>query len=185
MAATVVVSESNGAGATVTDNISNINFGSDDAPNLVAAASPIIIGQKSFWKNLRCKMTALGGSSALDNFLIYKTSGTYVTGESIKCSCDRDAGTGFGRWFRISYQTPAETAFPTIQLDIGTVLPTTPNIGIDANGTADDLNSDTVSGSLTVVDTYTQYWYLQLYTTGSTPAGAVNQKTFTIQYDET
>jgi len=34
------------------------------------------------------------------------------------------------------------------------------------------------------VSDYTGYIRLQLRTTGSTPSGAVNQKTFTFQYDE-
>jgi hypothetical protein len=34
------------------------------------------------------------------------------------------------------------------------------------------------------VSGYTKYVRLQLHTTGSTPSGAVNQKTFVFQYDE-
>ena len=185
MAATVVVSESNGAGQVVTDNLSNINFGSDDAPNLSPASSPIIIGDRSYGKWLRCKLSALGGSSQIDNFKVWKSSGAYVTGEAIRSSIDDTSGGGAGRYLNVNYQTPATTLLSPSFTLIPPTAPTTPNLGIDNTGTPDDAANDTVSGALTSAPSYTRYWAMQMTTTGSTPAGAVNQKVFTIQYDET
>lgn len=187
MAATIVVSESNGAGQVVTDNISNINFGSDDLVNLTPASSPIIIGQRSFSKWLRCKLTALGGSSQIDNFRVWKSSGAFVAGESIRSTNDDTNGAGgAGRWLNVNYQTPTDASQlnPSF-VSVALANPSSPNIGIDNTGIVDDSTPDTVSGSLTAAPSYTRYWAFQMLTTGSTPAGAVNQKVFTIQYDET
>jgi len=47
-AATIEICESNGAGQTITHNITNLNYGSVDVPNLTASVSPITVGVCSF-----------------------------------------------------------------------------------------------------------------------------------------
>lgn len=50
MAATVRINEANGVSETITNNISNSNFGSTDATNLVAATYPITANNYSYEK---------------------------------------------------------------------------------------------------------------------------------------
>ena len=156
MAATHQFSESNGAGETVTDGISNANFGSNDSPNLNTTTYPITRGNASFEKYHRSKFS--GTFTEISNIKFWKSAGAYVTGESCKAAFD------------VAYAQPSQT--PNADSDVPVAEPGTHNVHA-ADG------SDTI-----VAPGYTKYWRLQLQTTGSTPAGAVNTKTFTLQYDE-
>lgn len=154
MAATFEWSESNGAGETVTDGISNANFGSVDSPNITPASNPIAAGDNSFEKWLRGHFT--GSYTSITNLRLWKSAGTYVTGEDIKAAVN---GT---------YATPTDStsvvATVTIPTTEGTALaPTAPGASPDYSG----------------------YMTLQMNTTASTPPGSVNTKTFTLKYDET
>src|SRR5260221_13463550 len=102
-AATVYISESNGAGEVVTDNISNINFGSVDQPNIVAANHPIIQSENSYFKMLRFKVQSLGTSTTIKDLRLWKSAGVYVTGEFIKVV---DNAAGF------AYVQPTQVATP-------------------------------------------------------------------------
>ena len=70
MAATVELCESNGVGETIEHNISNMNFGSDDSPNITPATYPIVAGDNSFEKWYRLHVTAMGSSNKIDNIQI-------------------------------------------------------------------------------------------------------------------
>lgn len=180
MAAIIALSESNGAGEVVTDNISNINFGSNDSANLTPANYPIIVGLNSYAKFIRVKLSALGGSSAIDVLKVYKSAGAYVTGEDILSNAS------ISGYRRTVYGTPTRIASSANEcVDfIPTSLPGSSNLSISAVGTANDGSPDTPAGTLTVAGTYSQYWTLINRSTGSTPAGAGNQKTFTYQWNE-
>ena len=158
MAATFQWSESNGAGPTVTDGISNINFGSTDAVNLNTTTYPIIAAQNSYEKYNQGKFS--GTFTTISNMKFWKSAGTYVTGEDIKAAVT------------VTYTQPVATtstvATVTVPTSVGAAL-TVLAIGGGATITAPG---------------YTEYIVMQLQTTGSTPSGAVNQKTFTFQYDE-
>lgn len=183
MAATIILSESNGAGEVVTDNISNINFGSNDSPNLTPATYPIVIGLNSYVKFLRIKLSALGGSNTIDVLKVYKSAGSYVTGEDILSNANDLAGA----YFRTTYSAPTRTPASAVNECISTImtsLPVSANLSISAAGTANDGNADTPAGTLTVAGTYSQYWTLINRSSGATPAGAGNQKTFTYQWNE-
>jgi hypothetical protein len=161
MAATHQWSESNLVGEVITDGISNINFGSNDSPNIITVNYPITIGQNSFSKYIRGKFT--GVWTTISNMKFWKSSGNYVTGESIKAGAN------------IAYATPSQ---------VGTIDSDVPIL----EGSALSVNSfegaSTIESGVSGVSGYTGYIRLQLRTTGSTPAGAVNQKQFTFQYDE-
>ncbi|MEK7499230.1 MAG: hypothetical protein AAB649_01335 [Patescibacteria group bacterium] len=154
MPATFSWSESNGAGETVTDAISNVNFGNADSPNLTPASNPIAAGQNSFEKWVRGKFS--GTFTSIANLRFWKSVGSYVTGESIKAAVNA------------SYATPV-TATSSVAT---AAVPTTEGTALVPN--APVVNPD-----------YSGYVTLQLQTTVSTPPGAVNQKTFTLKYDET
>jgi len=161
MAATHQWSESNGVGEVVTDGISNINFGSVDDNDIVTIDYPITIGQNSFSKYIRCKFTGI--FTEISNMKFWKSAGAYILGESIKAGAN------------VAYATPNQTG--TVDSDV----PTTEGTALSVNSAE---GNPTIEYGVSGVSGYTGYIRLQLRTTGSTPAGAVNQKTFTFQYDE-
>lgn len=158
MSATFQWSESNGAGETVTDGISNLNFGSNDSPNIVPSTYRIVAGENSFEKYIRGKFS--GTFTEISNMKFWKSVGGLVTGEAIKT----DEAT--------AYAQPVATTSSVAVTDVPT-----------AEGSAIVVHAANGNTTITAVG-YTKYLCLQLQTTGSTPAGSVNQKTFTLQYDE-
>jgi hypothetical protein len=162
MAATHQFSESNGAGEVETIPVANLNFGSVDASELVPATYPIVRGEASFEKYLRCKFT--GSWTVISNMKFWKSLGNYVTDESIKAAAN------------VAYAQPSET--PNADSAIPTLVGSALSIQ-SAEGAA------TIVYGGTGVSGYTKYIRLQTQTTVSTPAGAGNQKTFCFQYDET
>jgi len=160
MAATFTWSESNGAGQTIYDGIGNINFGSVDAHDLTPSSNPITFGQNSFSKYIRGKFT--GTWTTISNMKFWKSNGSYVTGEGIAAG------------FNVSYTTPTQTS--------------TGDSPVPTSEPSQNVNSyegaSTIVHGASGVSGYTGYIRLQLNTTSSTPAGAVNTKTFTMQYDE-
>lgn len=152
MAATHEWSESNGAGPSVTDGISNINFGSTDAVNLTPSSYPVIAGENSFHKAIRCKFS--GTFTEISNMRIWKSAGAYKTDESVVFKV------------QAGYVQPAASA-----LSGAAAIPTSEP-------------SENVSPTTITVAGYTDYILLQLQSLITTPAGAVNQKTFTFKYDE-
>jgi hypothetical protein len=161
MAATHQFSESNAVGEVETIPVANLNFGSNDSAELNTTTYPITRGDASFEKYLRAKFT--GVFTEISAMKFWKSAGTLVTGETIKAAANA------------AYVTPSAT--PNADSDV----PVT-------EGTA--LAMQSAEGAATIVygasgvSGYTKYIRLQLQTTGSTPSGAVNQKTFTMQYDE-
>lgn len=167
MAATCVIDEYNGAGETEEDNITNINYGSVDSPNLTVSGNEITAGQNSFekWN----KMAFTGTFNTVDNLKIWKNSGNYVTGETLDTNA-REASYGGAETYVQPTQTTSTVATETMPI----TEPSGPNLGI----------SGSLGGQLTGVGD-SDYLVTQLQTTGSTPAGNVNQKQFTYQWDET
>jgi len=160
MAAVYEWSESNGVGQVITDSISNLNFGSNDSVNIVPATYPIDAGNNSFEKLIRAKFSGVTFTS-ISNMKFWKSAGGYKVGESIKAIANQ------------AYVQPVVT---TSILAVSSVP--------ESEGTA--LSIQEAGGVTGIISApgYTKYLVLQLQTTGSTPAGAVNQKTFTFQYDE-
>jgi hypothetical protein len=159
MAETFQFSESNTGSETVHDGITNLNFGSNDSQNLNTTTYPITRGQSSFEKYIRAKFT--GSFTTISNMLFWASVLSYVTGETIKCA------------YNVSFVTPSASANGDS------------NVPITSGGSA---AIQSFEGASTIVigsgiSGYTKYLRLQLQTTGSTPSGAVNQKTFTFQYD--
>jgi len=167
MTATFELSESNGASETVTDGITNLNYGSADQANLTPADHPITAGENSYEKWVRCHFT--GTFNKIDNIRIWKSAGDYVTGESIKTNLTTDAGS----YSAASYSQPTQNTSTVATNDMPTSEPSSANLGIGGS----------LTGSLTS-EGYSDYWVSQLQTTTSTPPGDVNTKTFTIKYDE-
>lgn len=165
MAATFEVSESNGAGETVTDGVSNINFGSTDAANIVAASYPIDAGDNSYEKWIRMHFT--GSFNQIDQLKIWKSSGAYVTGESLKTNLTESG------YSEATFSAPTASTSSEATNTMPTSEPTDSNIGI----------SGSLSGTLSAAG-YSDYCVLQLQTTSSSPAGNVNQKVISLKYRE-
>lgn len=196
MAATVNVSESNGAVATVTDGISNINFGTADIPNLIPAAHPIVVpaagANYSYTKWLRVHLAALGGSTQIATLKVWKSSGTLVTGEIVGTNTAQTlpvanstnilaygkkmVGSGGGNVSPMPYLGTGAgilnndwNSFPAL-----TSSPASVNISIGASD----------SGVLNAAG-YSDYTVWCEYILSTTPVGNVNQKIITWQYNET
>lgn len=155
--------EYNGAGESKTANISNINFGSVDSANLTPVDNPIVASENSFGKYIKAAFS--GSFTRVENFKLWKSAGAYVTGESCQFS-------GSMAYAQPSAADAGDPAIPASE-------PGANNVGIDGDvdgqidGPSDDGNSKD-----------TDYMRFQLLTTGATPSGPVNQKTFLFQYDE-
>lgn len=193
MAATVFISESNGAVEVVTDNISNMNFGNADTPNLSPASHPISQGANSYAKWWRIKLQSLGGSTQIQNMKFWKSSGAYVTGEIIGGSGNtgfvvfpgdaistyghNDIGSGNTPLAQMPHTGNGSAIFggnPYSNIPLNTAQPGSFVVSASA-GTSQNLNAP---------GQYSDYLALGMITTGATPLGPVNQKIITWQYDE-
>lgn len=145
----------------------NLNFGSTNARDLSPSLNPITAGTYSYSKWVRANWT--GTFTRIENLQFYASdSGPYVTGELVLCSAT--TGTYAGT---TTYATPVTTLDPQCDNPIPTADPGTANVGFTGS----------LSASLTSVGN-SDFIVLQTSVTSGASAGAVNQKTFTLQYDE-
>lgn len=167
MVATVVLAEYNGAGETLTDSITNLNYGAADEPNQAVGDHPITVGQNSYDKYVKVHVSAMGGSNKIKNLQIWISNlgGGWKTGEGIQVSLETSSYT------QVTYATPSQTTYS--HLAAPEADPGGANLGIGG----------ALAGELTAAG-YSDYWRSQLQSTGSTPVGNNNIKTWTIQYDE-
>ena len=176
MSATVVVAERNGPEASATEHIdvANVNFGSNDSAEIVPASYPITAKDDGhgYEKWLRLYVQDLGGNSQVDNVKVWVSDlgGGWATGEGISCNL---VTSGYSA---ASYPTagPIEADSAVAVNAIPESEPSGANIGI----------SGSLSGSISATPAYTDYIVLQLDVSASTPAGSVNTKTLTFQWDE-
>jgi len=168
MAATVEIDEANGAGETLTHNISNTNMGSTDAVNLDPVANPITPGNRTYIKYQKIHVTAMGGSSKIDNLKIWRTGALGTGGTHTHVTNARTAAYGGA----LAYATPVDTAVSGVDQTIPTSEPGSANLGI----------SGSLSGSLTGTGS-SDYLGHQITTDGSATAGSTS--TMNYQYDET
>lgn len=166
-AATVYLSESNGAGPTVTDNVNNINFGGADTPNLVPGTHPVVRATSgrsaSFNKQLRVKVDSMGDSALLNHWKTWKSSGVLLTAENVYWDNDQ------------AYSQPVNTINAGAD---GQSYPTSEPGGFNISV------SGVPGGDIIAAPNYTDYILIQLVIGSTTPLGAVNQKTFVFQWDE-
>jgi len=160
MVATFAWSETYGA-STTTGTPTNLNFGSTSAIDLTPSTYPITAGTNSYEKWVRGDWS--GSFTRIDNVQFWKSAGAYVTGEGI--DWDGDGNTAY------VVSTSATSSVAT------TVVPTADP------GTANVSIGGALTGSLTATG-YTDYVVMQMQITSTASAGPVNQKTFTLQYDE-
>lgn len=182
VAATVFLSESNGAGPTVTDNVSNINLGGVDLPNIVPANHPVVRPDTvtqffSYFKSLRIKIQSLGDSLQIQDLRLWKTSGAYVVGEGTKLALNSGSNT---------YHQPNQTSVALAPNSFTEVADPMPS----ADPGIDYLYTKAAShAAITILDGipfYCPYIFLQWYGNfgATTPIGSVNQKTIAFTYAE-
>lgn len=166
MAATVRINEYNGAGATETGGITNTNMGSTDAVNLDPVAFPITNGNNSYEKWQKFEVTAMGGSSSINNLQVWRT-----TALGANCTHLTNARTSsYGG--AASFTTPTASASAVATQTMPSSDPGAANLGI----------AGSLAGSLTATGK-SDYLVMQLQTTASATAGAT--MTMNYQYDET
>lgn len=161
MTAVFAWSESNGPSETVTDSISNVNFGSTDSVNLVPSTYPITAGTNSFEKWIRGKWSS--SFTRIENLQFFKSAGGYATQEAIYWK-GNNAG---------SFVQPTTATSTVATIALPTSDPGTANVSIGGS----------LSGSLTATG-YSDYIVMQDQIGSGASAGAVPQKTLTLQYDE-
>lgn len=166
MAATVEICESNGAGETITHNITNTNMGDIDAANLDPVTYPIIPDDNSYEKWQRIHVTAMGGSSAIDGIKIWRTGA--LGGSALHKTNARETSYGGAE----TYATPIKTDSTVATQTMPTTEPTGANLGI----------AGSLTGQLTAAG-YSDYLIHQIQTDAGDTAGSTS--TMNYQYDET
>lgn len=166
MAATVEIDESNGAGETVTHGISNTNMGSVDSANLDPVANPVAPGANTYEKWQKIHVTAMGGSSKIDNLKIWRTGA--LGGSAVHLTNARTSSYGGAP----TYATPTASASSVATQTMPTSAPGSANLGIGGS----------LTGSLTATGS-SDYLVHQIQTNVADTAGSTS--TMNYQYDET
>jgi hypothetical protein len=166
MSVTLTIDESNTVSETQTANITNSNMGSTDAANLDPVAYPVTAGNNTYEKWQRFHVTAMGGSSAVSNLKVWRTSAlggaaTHVT--NARTTSYAGAAT---------FATPIATASSVATQAMPTSTPASANLGIGGS----------LAGSLTATG-YSDYLVHQIQTNAADTAGSTS--TMNYQYDET
>ena len=166
MAATMEICESNGAGETITHNITNANMGNVDAASLDPVAYPVTPGNNTYEKFQRFHVTAMGGSSKIDNLQVWRTgalggSATHLT----NARTSSYAGA-------LAYATPDTTEAATSTQTMPSADPAAANLGIGGS----------LTGALTATG-YSDYLNHIIKTNAGDVAGSTS--TMNYQYDET
>ena len=167
MAATVELSEQNGASpGTGTDGTSNSNFGSNDSVNIVTTTYPIPKGGYSYEKWIRLHVSAMGGSTKIDNLRVWAAGATFPigTGTYVKTSLN----TTYVAY--TTYVTPITTVSTKATTTMATAEPTK-NLGIGG----------VLSGSLTAAG-YSDFAVFQCQVGASDNSGS--SVTLRFKWDE-
>lgn len=166
MAATVEIDEANSAGETLTHNITNTNMGSTDAANLDPVANPVTPGNNTYEKWQKIHVTAMGGSSQIDNLKIWRTGA--LGGAATHVTNARETTYGGAP----TYATPIATASTLATQTMPTSEPSGANLGIGGS----------LTGALTATGS-SDYLIHQIQTNAADTAGSTS--TLNYQYDET
>jgi hypothetical protein len=163
-APTFVFSETNGSGATVTDNVPQIAFASVDSPSTtgLSAANPIQAGSSSYEKYERLKVTGVAPNS-LSNF------GVYFPG-----SAPTDSG---GSSSTVADYFKANATYAQPVMTVSTVATTSVATDTVAPGTS-------ITAPANTLNSYSGYVALQFQSTSSAAGGNAifSANFFSIQY---
>lgn len=176
MAATVVICESNGAGETLTHNITNTNMGATDAVNLDPVTYPLTPGNRTYIKYQKIHCTDLSTSSKLDNLKIWRTGSLGTGGTHTHVTNARTSSYGGA----LAYATPVATAVTGVDQTMPTSTPGSANLGVNGS-----LSGSITAGHATTHNTTTASDYLGHQITTDSSAVAGSTTTLNFQYDET
>lgn len=166
MAATVEIDEANGAGETITHGITNTNMGAVDSPNLDPVANPVTAGENAYEKYQQIHVTAMGGSSQIDNLKVWRTGA--LGGSAVHLTNARETSYGGAE----AYAQPVATASTKATQPMPTAEPAGANLGIGGS----------LTGVLTAAGS-SDYLVHQIQTDPGDTAGSTS--TMNYQYDET
>lgn len=166
MAATVQINEFNGAGETKTASITNTNMGSNDSVNLNTTTYPITAGDNSYEKWQKIEVTAMGGSSLIDNLKVWRTGA--LGGSTVHETNARTSSYGGAE----SYAQPVDTVSTVADQTMPITEPASANLGIGGS----------LSGNLSAAGS-SDYLVHQLQSDGADTVGSTS--TLNYQYDET
>ena len=172
MAATVVISESNGTSPTITHGITNTNMGSADTVNLVVGTSTAITaGTNSFEKWQRFEITSMGTSTAIKNLKVWASAGlaSFATHKTNARTTSWGGAQSFDT-VNGPLATDRSATYGYTQT-MPTSEPASANVGIGGS----------LTGELTGTG-YSDYMIMQIQTTASAVAGT--SVTMNYQYDE-
>jgi hypothetical protein len=146
----------------------NLNLGSTNARNLAPSTYPITAGTYSYSKWVRANYS--GSFTRIDNlqFWMSASGSGYVTGETLAVSATTSSYAGTG-----TYAVPTNAASAQAVNAMPIADPGAANIGIGGS----------LTGSLTAAGD-SDFIVVQASITAAASAGPVQQKTFTLQYDE-
>lgn len=166
MAATVEIDEANSAGETITHNISDTDMGNADSATVDPVANPVTPGNNTYEKFQKIHVTAMGGSSKIDNLQVWRTGA--LGGSATHLTNARTSSYGGA----LSYATPDTTEATASTQTMPTSDPGAANLGIGGS----------LTGSLTATGS-SDYLNHIIKTNGADTAGSTS--TMNYQYDET
>lgn len=148
-----------------THNISDSDMGSADSATVNPVTSPVIAGENTFEKYQKIHITAMGGSSAIDNLKVWRTSA--LGGSAIHETNARETS-----YARKAYVAPTASTSTQGDQTMPTSEPTGANLGIDGS----------LSGSRTAAG-HSDFLIHQIQTDSGDTVGSTS--TMNYQYDET
>lgn len=148
-----------------THNITDTDMGSTDAADLDPVANPVVAGDNTFQKYQTIHITAMGGSSAIDNLQIWRTG-------ALGGSATHETNARTASYVRKPYVAPTASATAAADQAMPSADPAAANLGIDGS----------LTGSRTAVG-HSDFLVHQISTAGGDTAGTTT--TMNYQYDET
>lgn len=165
-AATVEIDEANTVSETLTHGITDTDMGTTDAANMDPVANPVTPGNNTYEKWQKFHVTAMGGSSKIDNLKVWRTGA--LGGSATHKTNARTSSYGGAP----SFATPVATVSAVATQTMPTSAPGSANLGIGGS----------LSGSLTATGS-SDYLVHQIQTNAADTAGSTS--TMNYQYDET
>jgi len=164
--AVVEICESNGAGETITHNITDSDMGSTDAANLDPAANPVVAGENTVEKWQRFHLTDMGGASVIDVLKVWRDGA--LGGAATHVTNARETSYAGAA----TYATPIVTNSTVATQAMPEEEPTGANLGI----------AGSLAGQLIDVG-YSDYLVHQIQTDAADTVGSTSNMNY--QYNET
>jgi len=154
-----------------THNITNSNMGSTDAVNLDPVAYPVVPGDNTYEKYQKVHVTAIGGSSKIDNLKVWRTGS--LGGSAVHLTNARLAD-----YVRMAYIAPVATDSTPADQAMPTSVPATANLGINGS-----LTGSILAAGFDANKAFSDFLVHQIQSDAGDVAGSTS--TMNYQYDET